>query len=212
MKTFFLKKFTIYSLFISLITATLSAQIEKPDALKSYNEGKYKEAIEICQNELKSNPNNLDSYAVMCWALVSNKQYSEAEQQASAARRINPYDVRIMEILGEAKYYLGKNNEALSMLQTYIANVPENGSRFGRAYFLMGEIYIRQSKFQHADIAFTTAVRSEPLMDYWWTRLGYAREMAADYKNAIVAYDKAISINSAQRDASLGKTRCQQHL
>ena len=182
MKISLLKKFVLLSLNLALSSSFLFSQEEKPDALKLYNDGKYKESIAVCQEELKNNPNNLDSYAVMCWSLVSNKQYSEAEQQATEARKLNPYDVRIMEILGEAKYYLGKNNEALNMFQTYIANVPENGSRFGRAYYLMGEIYIRQAKYQHADIALTTAVRSEPLKTVWWTRLGYAREMARDYQ------------------------------
>lgn len=212
MKFSLLKKILCFSMNIILSSAFLFSQTEKPDALKLYNDGKYKESIEVCQAELKNNPNNLDSYAVLCWSLVANKQYSEAEQQALAARKINPYDVRIMEILGEAKYFLGKNNEALNMFQTYIANVPENGSRFGRAYYLTGEIYIRQARYQHADIALTTAVRSEPLRDYWWTRLGYAREMAKDYQNAIAAYDKALSLNAAQTDASLGKARCQTHI
>ena len=172
MKFSLLKKILCFSMNIILSSAFLFSQTEKPDALKLYNDGKYKESIEVCQAELKNNPNNLDSYAVLCWSLVANKQYSEAEQQALAARKINPYDVRIMEILGEAKYFLGKNNEALNMFQTYIANVPENGSRFGRAYYLTGEIYIRQARYQHADIALTTAVRREPRRDSWWRRLG----------------------------------------
>ncbi len=202
-------------LFITVIALTAAASLfaqTKPDALKVYNEGKYKEAIQICEDELKESPNNIESYVVMCWALVSNRQYSEAEQCAMSARKINPYDVRVMEVLGEAQYFLGKNNEALAMFQSYIGNVAENGSRVGRSYYYMGEIYIRQARYEHADIALTTAVRMEPLLDYWWTRLGYAREMTKDYKNAIVAYEKALSLNSEQKEASAGKSRCQSKL
>lgn len=200
---------------LTVIALTAAASVfaqTKPDALKAYNEGKYKEAVQICEDELKESPNNIESYVVMCWSLVANRQYSEAEQCAMTARKINPYDVRIMEVLGEAQYFLGKNNEALSMFQNYIGNVAENGSRFGRSYYYMGEIYIRQARYEHADIALTTAVRSEPLLDYWWTRLGYAREMAKDYKNAIVAYEKALSLNKEQKEASAGKLRCQSKL
>lgn len=204
------KKFILTAAII--LTASFVFAQTKPDALKIYNEGKFKEAIQICEEELKENPNNLESYVVMCWALVSNRQYSEAEQCAMAARKINPYDVRVMEVLGEAQYFLGKNNEALAMFQSYIGNVAENGSRVGRSYYYMGEIYIRQARYEHADIALTTAVRSEPLLDYWWTRLGYAREMAKDYKNAIVAYEKALALNSEQKEASAGKVRCQSKL
>jgi tetratricopeptide (TPR) repeat protein len=193
-------------------TAALFAQTEKPDALKLYSSGKYTEAINICEEELKNNPNNLDSYAVLCWALVANKQYSEAEQHGAAARKINPYDVRIMEVLGEAKYYLGKNNEALSLFQEYIANVPENGSRVGKSYYYMGQIYIQQARYEHADIALTAAVRSEPLIAYWWGRLGYAREMTGNWNSALTAYDKSLALDSTFEDAINGKARCQTHL
>lgn len=204
------KKISI--LLVVLISTTNVFAQTKPDALKLYNEGRYKEAVEVCEAELIDAPHNLESYVVMCWALVANRQYSEAEQRAMEARKINSYDVRIMEVLGEAEYFLGKNNEALSMFQSYIANVAENGSRVGRSYYYMGEIYIRQARYEHADIALTTAVRTEPLLDYWWTRLGYAREMTKDYKNAIVAYDRALSLNAGQKDASAGKLRCQNKL
>jgi tetratricopeptide (TPR) repeat protein len=195
-----------------LSAAALFAQDNKPDALKEYTAGNYKNAITICESEITANPSNLDSYVVMCWSLVANKQYSEAEQKALEARKLNAYDVRVMEVLGEAKYYLGKNNEALSLFQDYIANVGENGSRIGRAYYYMGEIYIRQARYAHADISLTAAVRNSPLLDYWWTRLGYAREMDGEYRSAVTAYEKALSLNAGQTDASLGKTRCMSHI
>lgn len=202
-------------LFAAVVFAvsSLFAQASRPDALKLYREGKYKESIEVCEAEIAARPENMDSYAVLCWALVANKQYAEAEQRATQARKINAADIRIMEILGEAKYYLGKNNEALAMFQRYVSNASETAGRLGTAYFYMGEIYVRQSKFEHADISFSAAVRYEPTYSaYWWTRLGYAREMTGDWKSAIVAYDKALAMNPSQYDATRGKTRCQSHL
>ncbi|MCH5291500.1 MAG: tetratricopeptide repeat protein [Treponema sp.] len=195
-----------------LFVTVLWAQPEKPDALKLYNEGKYAEAVRICESEIEATPDNMNSYSVLCWALVANRQYREAEQRASEAYQKNTYDVRIMEVLGEAKYFLGKNDEALNMFQRYIANVPENGNRVGRVYYYMGEIYIKQARYEHADISLTTAVRNDPLRDYWWTRLGYAREMTRDWRSAITAYDRAIELNAAQADARKGKARCQEHL
>ena len=210
MKNLF-RKIILFTLF-SLSFTSLFAQSAKPDALKLYNEGNYKEAVEVCEAELAENPANMDSYSVLCWSLIANRQYSEAEQKASDARKINPYDVRLIEVLGEAKYFLGKNNEALNMFQRYIANVPENAGRVGRVYYYMGEIYIKQARYEHADIAITTAVRTEPLRDYWWTRAGYAREMTKDWKNALVAYEKALALNPSQTEAARGKVRCQQNI
>lgn len=199
-------------IFASLFLGIQVFAQSRPDALKLYRERNYKEAISVCEDEIKRVPNNLDSHAVLCWSLVGNKQYAEAEQRAMEARKISSTDIRLMEVLGEAKYYLGKNNEALTMFQKYIASSNEKAPRLGAAYYYMGEIYIRQKKYNHADISFSMAVRAEPLRDFWWTRLGYAREMAGEYGSAVTAYDKALSLNASQYDATRGKQRCATHL
>ncbi len=179
----------------------------KPDALVLYRQGNYAEAIKICEQEITTNPRNIDSYCVLCWSLVRNRQYAEGEMRANEARKLAPADVRLMEILAEAKYYQGKNNEALEMFRTYIASAPSNAARIGNAYYYMGEIYIRQGKYQHADISMTTAVYTEPLVDIWWTRCGYAREMAGSYATALEAYSKALELKASNADAARGKER-----
>ena len=179
----------------------------KQDALVLYNNGKYAESVAVCEQELAENPNRIESYVVMCWSLVRNKQYSEAEQRATDGLKISPYDLRLIEILGEARYYLGKNNGAMEQFQRYVSSVPESGSRVGTAYYYMGEIYIRQARYQHADISLTAAVKKEPLRDSWWVRLGYAREMAKNYYEAANAYDEALRLNPASVEADRGRTR-----
>ena len=193
---------------IGLICAftSLYAQTAKRDALLLHNNGKEREAIQVCEDELKENPRNIESYVVMCWALIGNKQYAEAEQRAQEGLVISPYDYRLIEILGEAKYYLGKNTGAMEQFQKYVAGA-ESGSRVGTAYYFMGEIYIRQGRYQHADISISSAVKKEPLIDNWWIRLGYAREMAGNYLEALNAYDEALRLNSSSVDASRGRDR-----
>lgn len=195
-----------------LITLSLFSQTEKPDALKLYREGKYPESIAVCIQEIQDNPDNLDSYVVLCWGLVSNRQYSEAEYWAEKGRQVSKYDPRLVESQAEAKYFQGQNAAALALFQEYISLVPSSGSRYGEAYYYMGEIYIRQSKFNHADIAFTQAVKTEPLKDYWWTRLGYAREMANNYSISLEAYDQALSLNPYRAEAKNGKERVSKFL
>ena len=179
----------------------------KQDALVLYNNGKYAESVAVCEQELAENPNRIESYVFMCWSLVRNKQYSEAEQRATDGLKISPYDLRLIEILGEARYYLGKNNGAMEQFQRYVSSAPESGSRVGTAYYYMGEIYIRQARYQHADISLTAAVKKEPLLDSWWVRLGYAREMAKNYYEAANAYDEALRLNPASVEADRGRTR-----
>lgn len=197
-------------LLLVLLTAvfqTFTFAQQRADALALWRAGNYPEAIRICEQEITENPNNIDSYCVLCWSLVRNKQYKEAEERATVARSLAPTDVRLMEILAESKYYQGKNNGAMELFQLYIANAPSTAARIGNAYYYMGEIYIRQGKYQHADMAMTTAVYTEPLVDLWWTRCGYAREMAGNNALALEAYNKALELNQGQVDAARGKER-----
>ena len=201
-----MKKFSVFLLFVFVFFNPSFSQT-KLDALVLYNNGKFREAILVCEAELQENPNRIESYVVMCWSLVKNKQYNEAEIRALDGLKISQYDLRLIEILGEARYYLGKNQAAMEQFERYVANAPESGSRVGSAYYFMGEIYIRQAKYQHADMAFTAAVKKEPLLDKWWVRLGYAREMAKNYYEAMDAYDEALRLNSSSIDAERGRSR-----
>ena len=184
-----------------------NAPTQKRDALALYKRGEYASAISVCTSELVQNPFNVESFVVMCWALVANGQYAEAEQRASDGLKIAPNDLRLIEVFGEAKYYLGKNNGALEQFQRYVAKAPQGASRIGTAYYFMGEIYIRQARYQHADIALSFAVRNEPNFDAWWTQLGYAREMAGNLNEAVAAYDEALKLNEGATQAMDGKAR-----
>ena len=190
-----------------LLLALFSFAQEKKDALKLYKAGEYIQAVNVCEEEISQNPNNVDSYVVLLWSLLATKQYSEAEMWATKAKQISPYNQYITESYAEAKYYLGKNDEALVLFQDYISLVQFSGSRIGEVYYFMGEIYIRKGNFYHADIAFSQAVRNEPLKDYWWTRLGYAQEMSKMYKLASLSYEKAFTLNPQNTEAKNGRKR-----
>ena len=95
----------------------------------------------------------------------------------------------------------------MEQFQKYVASAQDNGSRVGSAYYFMGEIYIRQGRYQHADISLSSAVKKEPLIDNWWIRLGYAREMAGNYLESLEAYDEALRLNPSSVDASRGRER-----
>lgn len=207
-----IKKLSLCAFFAVLISSVPVFSQEKPDALKLYNTGKYKEAIDVCEAELAKNPKNMDSYTVLGWSLIQSRRYAEAEKRSSDGLKISSTDVRVIEILGEAKYYQGKNKEALEQFEKYVSLTADKGPRIGAAYYYMGEIYVRLAKYQHADISLSAAVRKEPLRDFWWARLGYAREMAKDYSGASSAYDHSLSLNPAQTNASLGKQRIAPHL
>jgi tetratricopeptide (TPR) repeat protein len=180
-------------------------------ALQEYRKGNYEEAARICKAEIAVNSNNLESHVVLCWSLVALGRYEEGRTYALAGRTISRYDPRIIESLGEVYYFQGRNNEALQYFQEYV-NLAPQGARINTVYYYIGEIFIRQSQFRRADIALSTAVYYMPANAEWWSRLAYARENAGETREAVNAYEKALSLDSQLVDARRGLERTRAHL
>ncbi|CEM62339.1 tetratricopeptide repeat protein [Treponema phagedenis] len=196
------KKSVFFISFIFYFLALLQAQ----DALLLYRSREYEQAIDTCKNEIKRNPKNLDSYVILSWALVGAGKYQEALDWSQKGRQLSIYDPRLIEIQAEALFYLGKNEEALKYFQNYISYAP-NGVRQAVVYYFMGEIYLRLSKFRHADMAFSAALQLNSLNSEWWARLGYARERAKENRYSLEAYNRALELNKNLIDAQKGKER-----
>ena len=191
--------------FLLLLVLDVHSQTQ-PDALAEYRANNFERAVQICRDEIAENPSNLESHVVICWALIRLNRFEEALRFARAGRAIHRFDVRVTQILGEIHYSLGRNDEALQYFQEYAAAAPE-GARIAQVYYSMGEIFIRQGKFRHADIALSTAIHWMPSNAAWWVRLGFTRENAADLTGAIEAYNRALSLNSQLADAQRGIER-----
>jgi len=192
--------------FLLLFAFNIYAQSRASEALAEYRAGNYERTIQICRDDLSEYPNNMESHVILCWALMRQSRYEEALRFARAGRSINRFDVRIVQILGEIHYFQGLNNEALQYFQEYVSLTPE-GQRVETIYYYMGEIFIRQGKFRHADIALSTAVHWVPGNAAWWVRLAYARENTGDLSSALEAYEKALSLNAQLSDAQRGLDR-----
>ncbi len=196
---------TALCLMLTLACSLVMAQ-NKPDALKMYREGRFEEARTICLTEIAVDPGNIESYVVLVWSLLSLERYADAEIYAKRAYTTVRKDARIVESLGEAAYYQGKNEQALAYFMDYVNLLPD-GARLGQVYYLTGETYLRLVKLQHADISIRTALQYEPNNARWWTRLGYVRERASDWSYALGAYEAALLINPGLVDALRGKER-----
>ena len=191
---------------IALLSINCLCAQTQADALALYREAKYSDAIDICLAEIQANPSNVESHVVLCWSLVGAGRYDEASKWAVKGRTLSNYDPRLIEIQAESNYYLGSNDQSLKLFQEYISYAP-NGSRISPTYYFMGEIYLRLGKFRHADMALSSALQLDGSNPLWWVRLGYAREMAKDYRYSLDAYNKALVLNASLQDAIRGRDR-----
>ena len=190
-----------------VISGAFSAFAQKPDALQMYREKRFDEGAAIGKQEVAANPQNIDAYVVLCWNLLGAKRYVEAETYANQARKYDSANTRVIEALAESRYFQGKNASALEAFQIYVSTASKTAGDYGWAYYYMGDIYTRLTKYEHADIAFTSAVNIDGKRSMWWFKCGYAREMAGSYKSALAAYEKAISLDASYQDALRGIDR-----
>jgi predicted Zn-dependent protease len=197
-------KRAFFSVFL-LVSFQIFAQ-QSTGALREYRNGNYERAVDICRSEIAADPSNLEARVIISWSLVALRRYEEARVHALTGWNINRYDPRIVETLGEAYFFQGRNNDALRSFQDYV-NLAPRGERLDAAYYYMGELYIRLGKFHHADIALSTAVYYQPRNAAWWTRLGHARENTGNQTGAIDAYEKALALDGRLSDALRGLER-----
>ena len=195
---------------VFFIVSPLGAQ-SKPDALELYRQGQYTQAVQVCLQELEDrgtdeSKRRMDSYTVLGWSYLRLGEYENALKYSRQARNEVRYDIRIVEIEAETLYYLGRNLEALTLFEEYISLSP-TGERIDSVYYFMGEIFLRLAEFNHADIAFSTALHHSPQIARWWARLGYAREQIGDNEGAETAYSKALELKPSLEEAKVGLER-----
>jgi tetratricopeptide (TPR) repeat protein len=166
----------------------------------------YNEAIRICNDEVARNAVTRDTYATYALTYQRLQRYSEVIRWGESGLRLYPDDYRIVEVMGEAYFYLNNYDACLRFMQRY-ANAMPQGDRTSVAYFFIGEIYRLTQRYHRADIAYTMAVHLEPNSALWWYRLGSVREEVREFSSAITAYERALRLNPNYRDASAGLER-----
>ena len=168
----------------------------------------YNEAVRQCLAEVSGNTASRITYTVLTWTLQRQRRYSEVITWGERGLKLFPDEYRIMEIMGEAFFYLDDYPRSLSYMQRYTNALPQ-GDRASVAYFFSGEIYRLTQKYHHADIAYTTALRFQPNLALWWYRLGSVREEIGEKNPAIDAYQQALRINPNYNEAKNGLARLQ---
>ncbi|MDR0568681.1 MAG: tetratricopeptide repeat protein [Spirochaetaceae bacterium] len=166
----------------------------------------YSEAAELCLDEISRNARNEMSYVILTWTLQRQRKYAEVIEWGDRGLRVNPHNYPLIEVMGEAYFYLEDYDRSLRCMEHYADAVPR-GDRISTAYFFIGEIYRLRKKYLHADIAYTTAVRLEPNLPLWWYRLGLVMEALHEYSRAVDAFERAIRLRPAYPEASQGLAR-----
>ncbi len=166
----------------------------------------FSSSLSIVEKLVLTKPADLDIVSLQAWNLFRlgrHKDVVSVAQKALASAK----DFRIMETLAESLYFLGSSEESLKYFTRYMELAPPNDDRMSSAYYYMGECYLRLRKYEHADIAFSTATAMEKGMYYWWYRLGVAKENLSKYKQAYDIFGKALALNPGYQIARDAQAR-----
>lgn len=193
------KTFLCFSLF-----AFVAAFLFSIDAMELYRNGlnldrngrreeamaQYNSSIQICLKEIdtvQDDAKKLDAYTIASWCLINLGSYNEVLKYCAKALKIGEdRDHRIIEVMGEAYFYLGKYDRALPLFEEYVNRYYEiYNYRPDRAYFFIGEIYAKRGKHNKAEIAYLLAIRNttprnNPQIATWWYNLAREKEACMD--------------------------------
>ena len=198
------------SLLLVLIAFILAAAPaiaqDAPDALQAYRDGSFQDAIEITLEEIETNPNNVDSYAVLGWSLNALGRSQDAIDYGLRALQVNQFDSRILQIVAEAHFDAGNSLDALTYLERYV-RVSPTGPSIDWVYYAMGEIFLSLEEYNRADISISASVFHNSRSAPRWARLGFAREQLEDWEAALAAYERALQLDPGLNDAIRGRQR-----
>jgi tetratricopeptide (TPR) repeat protein len=166
----------------------------------------FSSSLAAVEKLLASDPSNPDFISLQCWDLFRLERHKDVVTIAQKALQTIK-DYRIMETMAESLYFLDRSEEALRHFARYFELAPAGEERMSSAYYYVGECYMRLKKYEHADIAFSTATTMEKSMYYWWYRLGAVKELLGQYKRAYEAYGEALQLNAGFQYAKAGRAR-----
>lgn len=174
---------------------------KEADASKAFTS-----SLAAIEKLIAAEPGKADYLSLQCWDLFRLGRHKDVVAAAQKALRTIK-DFRIIETLAESLYFLERSDEALKYFASYFELAPAREERMSSAYYYVGECYMRLKKYEHADIAFSTATAIEKGMYYWWYRLGVAKENLGQYKRAYEMYGKALSLAPSFKFAKEGQAR-----
>lgn len=181
-------------------------RLEMAETRKAESQLAFQRSLAMTERLLSKEPSNPDLQTLKTWNLFRLHRYVDTVVYAQSVLNTRE-DHRVLETMAEALFFLNKNEEALSAFGRYFTIAPENDDRSSSAFYYVGEIYFRIKKYEHADIAFSTAVSMEKNMYYWWYRLGLVKEILGQYRRAYEAFNTSLSLKSNFKPALEARER-----
>jgi tetratricopeptide (TPR) repeat protein len=187
------------------LTATRNPESYASEAQGLFDDGKLSQAIDTYLEAIRIKPDDPTLYISLARVQIFAGQYDKALVNAENSLLLNPNSSMAHAVRGWALTYLALNDpadytKADDSLKTAIKLDPNNGLAHAYNAFLYAAMYVNgegpyadpiQTAIAESQAAITISPTS---LEAHWAR-AYILQITANYTQAVVEYQKAISIN-----------------
>jgi len=159
-------------------------------AVNFHKKGNLKEAQNLYETILESNPNDFNCLHLIGLIAKANKDFEKSVNFISKAIKINPNSSEAYFNLGNALKELLRYEEAINSYNKAIKIKPDH-----ELYFVRGILFFEINLLEEALESFKNALKLKPNSSETLNNIGLINVELKNFKQAIANYDKAIQIN-----------------
>ena len=167
------------------------------DAVKNFQNGKINESKEICNEILKSEPDNFNAYYLLGVIAFQTRNYKQSEELISKAIEINSENFEFYNFIGIVLVHLNRFEEAIKNWTKAIEINPNSLD----AYNNRGNALIKLKKNESALKDFDQAIKIKPNFAQAYNNRGVVLKDLNRLDSALDSSNKAIEINPNYADA-----------
>ena len=167
---------------------SLKEQFQK--AVNFHKKGNLKQAQNLYETILESNPNDFNCLHLIGLIAKANKDFEKSVYFISKAIKINPDSSEAHFNLGNVLKELLRYEEAINSYNQAIKIKPDH-----ELYFVRGVLFFEIKLLEEALESFNNALKFKPNSSETFNNIGLINVELKNFNQAIVNYDKAIKIN-----------------
>lgn len=172
------------------------------EGVKSFNEGKYDEAIASFKKVIEKFPENYEGYYNLGLAYLKKQEIDQAIPALEKATEINPQALPAYFALGEGYFAKGDSEKATQNFSKAIELEPNNPM----AYYNLGIIYYKLDKMEEALSAFNKAIELNPELSSAYYQAALSSVKSGDFEKAIKYFENFLKNEPNAPEAAQVKT------
>jgi tetratricopeptide (TPR) repeat protein len=181
----------------ALTTASVGG--DDPARVRQFEEyvrqAKYKELEPLAAEYVKARASSAWGWYVLGYTLFAQQKIGESIQALAKSLELDVRNAEAHKILGRDLMIIGRFDAAQVEFEQGIRYRPESADM----HYNLGKLFSIQDNWEPARKEFDAALRIDPSYLEALDALGFALEALGDDAGALVAYEKAITLNEARR-------------